>query len=202
MRLWEWRNHISTEGTVDLATLGCEGADRVFYMPSGWTTLPRILRRGDVGPDDVFVDLGSGMGRVVYQAARYPFRRVVGVEVSERLQEAARANIDRNRARLRAGRVDLVTADAAAWPVDDDVTVAYLFNPFTGAVFARVVANLLESLDRRPRRLRIVYRNPVEHEVLMATGRVRLTRRLSGLRPTPQWSRSNATHLYEVLPPA
>ncbi len=199
-RLWEWHTGIRTEGTIDLRTVGCEAQDRVHYMPSGWTTLPRILPRREVGPDDVFVDFGSGLGRVVFQAARYyPFKAVIGVEVSEQLQAAARANIDGNRAKLRAGDVELVTCDAAAYRVPDDVTVAYFFNPFTGPVFTQVIANLVESFDRRPRRLRVIYRNPAEHEFLLSTGRVRLVRRLPGLRPTPQWSRSNATYLYEVV---
>ncbi len=197
-RLVEWRTGIETEGNIDLRSLGCEAEGRVYYMPSGWTTLPRILPRRDVGPEDVFLDFGSGLGRVVFQAARYPFKRVVGVEVSEQLQATARANIDRNRERLRAGEVQLVTCDAATFEIPDDVTVAYLFNPFTGSLFSKVITNLLESYDRRPRRLRIIYRNPVEHEFLLSTGRVRVVRRLSGLRPTPQWSRSNATFLYEV----
>lgn len=198
-RLWEWRAGISTEETIDLRSLGCESEGRVHYMPSGWTTLPRILPRREVIPEDVFVDFGSGLGRVVFQAARYPFKSVIGVEVSERLQARARENIERNRRKLRAGDVELVTCDATVYRVPDDVSVAYFFNPFTGPVFSRVIENLLESLDRRPRRMRIIYRNPVEHERLQSTGRVRLVRRLSGLRPTAEWSRSNATYLYEVV---
>ena len=91
-----------------------------------------------------------------------------------------------------------VVADSLEWEIPDEVTVAFVYNPFVGDLFERLVERLLASVDRRPRRLRIVYRNPVEHERLMATGRFRVVRRVRGWRPTPDWSRSNSTYVYEV----
>jgi hypothetical protein len=94
--------------------------------------------------------------------------------------------------------VELVTADATDYRLPDDVTVAYFANPFTGDIFRTVIEQLLESLDRRPRRLRLIYRNPVEHDYLMSTGRFRPVRRLRGWRPTEEWSVSNSTRMYEA----
>jgi 16S rRNA G966 N2-methylase RsmD len=199
VRLVERRHRIRTHGVVGLDELGIAGPDRVLYKPAPWRTLRRALPVRSVNPDDVFVDFGSGMGRVVFQAAlHYPFKRVVGVELSARLHEIATGNIDRNRARLRCGAVELVCGDALDYAVPTDVTVVFLDNPFTGDTFATVVAGLLASVDRRPRPLRIIYFNPVEHDRLTATGRVRLVRRVRGRRPGREWARSNSTHVYEV----
>src|SRR2546421_8092102 len=55
--------------------------DRVWYVASGWSVLPRLLRSDGVDTSGTFVDFGSGKGRVVCQAAAYPFARVIGVEV-------------------------------------------------------------------------------------------------------------------------
>jgi hypothetical protein len=62
-----------------------------------------------------------------------------------------------------------------------------------------VVGRLFESVDRHPRRLRIVYGNPVEEDALMRTGRVRPVRTLRGWRPGAEWARSNSFRLYEVV---
>ena len=85
---------------------------------------------------------------------------------------------------MRANVLDFV--------IPDDVTVAFLFNPFTEDVFATVISRLFDSLDRNPRRLRIIYGNPREEAALLTTGRVRLIRVLRGWRqaangpcPTP-----------------
>ena len=191
---------IRTLGEVQLADLGLDSTDRLHYKPTEWRTLSRALPAREVGEHDVFIDIGSGLGRVVFQAARYPFRRVLGVELSEELNRVAGHNIEANRARLRCQDITLVTADAVGYEIPDDVTVAFFANPFRGPVFAAVIQHLLESVDRRPRRLRLVYRNPEEHAYLMSTGRFRLVRQLRGWRPGAAWSRSNATWLYEVMP--
>ncbi len=201
VRLAERRNGIRTAGEVPLGQLGLAAADRVSYKPAPWFALRRALPRRSVTHRDVFIDLGSGQGRVVFQAARfYRFRRVVGVELAAELHARAEANITAVRARLRCRDVRLIRSDVLDLPIPDDVTVVYLYNPFTGSTFAAAVDRVLASVERRPRRLRIVYTNPVEHERLMATGRVRLLRRVRGLRPGREWARSVSTYVYEVVP--
>lgn len=199
-RVQDRRLGIQTLTPVELRELGLEGPDRNCYKPSEWMTLRRILPKSEVSSDDVFIDVGSGMGRVIFEAARYPLKRVIGVELSPELNAIARGNIERNLQRLACRDVQLITIDALDYQFPDDVTIAYFANPFKGRTFARVFENLLASLDRSPRRLRLVYRNPVEHEYLLSTGRVRPTKRLRGFRPGREWSASNSTRLYEVLP--
>jgi len=145
----------------------------------------------------VFCDFGSGKGRVVCQAAKYRFARVIGVELSEELNRIARENVARHRT-VRAGRVEIVTADVLDWPIPDDLSVAYFYNPFVGEIFHTVVTRLIESFDRHPRRLRILYVNPREHQYLLSTGRIRPVRHLRGWRPGKEWSRSHSAWLYVV----
>ena len=149
--------------------------DRVDYQPSGWRYLRRVLRAREVGPDDVFLDIGSGRGRVLCQAGRYGFRRMIGVEIAPELNESARRNLDRRRG-LRCRDVELVTADAAEYEIPDDVTVVYLYHPFIGDTFRRVMANIVASLDRAPRRLRLIYALPTLAHEVEATGRFELLR--------------------------
>src|SRR5215218_10190886 len=66
-------------------------------LTSGWVALWALFGRLEVSRDDVFVDLGCGKGRVLYMAARRPFKRVIGIEWSERFSRIARVNLDRNR---------------------------------------------------------------------------------------------------------
>ncbi len=197
--LWFERRFASrTEGTVDLETLGVAAEGRWRYEPSPWRVLRRVLRKRDVGAADVFLDMGSGMGRMLLQAAEYGPRRVIGVEVSEELNRVARANLDRNQTRLRCEDFELVTADALEYDVPDDVSIVFFNNPFVGEVFKGVIGRVGDSLDRRPRRLRIVYRHPLEHDAVMATGRFELVRRWQ--RGT--WigrPRGTAIHLYATI---
>lgn len=197
----ERRNGIATEAEIHLEQLDLAAEGRGRYKAAGWFTLRRILPPRKVGPDDVFLDIGSGMGRVVFQAAaHYPFRRVLGVELSEELTRVAQGNIDRNRHRLRSADVELFTADVVNYEVPDDVTVIFFNNSVMGDPFATMIQAIIASVDRHPRRVRFIYGNPVEHEALMRTDRFRPVRRLRGLRPGSEWARSNSTQMYEVLP--
>ena len=186
---------IETRNPAKLQDLGLAAPGRRDYAPSGWLTLRRTLRAGDVSEADVFLDLGSGKGRVLLEALRYPFARVIGVEISKELHEAAVENERLFRGPRRCRRIELILADAVEYPIPDDVSIVYLANPFTGEIFSQVIVNLLASLERSPRPVRVIYTNPREEQVLFDAGAT-LLKTIPGLRPTPRWSRSNATHVY------
>jgi SAM-dependent methyltransferase len=181
--MFERRLGVSTSEQVALEDLGLAHPGRVEYTPSPWRELRRALPPSQVAPDDVFVDIGCGKGRILVLAATtYDCSRVMGVELSEELASTARANLEGVRGRLRTDRVEVVVADAAEWTVPDDVTIVYLYNPFRHELFGAAIDRVLESLDRRPRRLRVVYRHATEHDQLLATGRARLVRTVTPRR--------------------
>jgi SAM-dependent methyltransferase len=184
------RGYEETNGRVSMASLGLGHPDRVNYSASPWWTLRWLLRRSDVRPSDVFLEYGCGKGRVVLDAARrYRFKRVVGVELAPKLTMVARELVERERSHLRCGDVTIETTDATTFRVPDDVTHVYFYNPFGGAIFERVCENLLASLDRAPRGMRIIYLNPVEEKMLLSTGRFR---RISEARPPRMIDRPGA----------
>lgn len=188
---------IETSSTVQLEHLGLAAPGRVRYDPSGWRDLRSILRAREVDRHDVFIDFGAGKGRVVLDAARrYPFRRVVGIELAEELAAQARANVEASRGRLRCRDVQIVTADVVDYVIPDDVTVAYLYNPFRGEIFQALVDKLIASVDRSPRRLRMIYRTPLEQARLTASGRFRVVR-VVGDRP---WAHRSVRHMYVLAP--
>ncbi len=170
-----------------------------IHGPVGWTTLWRIFRWLAPTEGDVLYDVGSGNGRPLLVAGRFPFRRLVGIELAKRMHEEAEANLARCRLRGKAP-VELINGDALTQPIPDGTSIVFFANPFDGIIFDRFIAHLLADLDQRPRRLRFVYYNPREHAKLEATGRFRLVHRFAGLRPTENWSRMMTTHFYEVLP--
>jgi hypothetical protein len=178
--------------------------DRTHYLPSGWRDLRRALPRGAVGPTDVFADFGSGKGRIVYEAAKYPFARVIGVEISAKLNEVARRNIERNRHKLVCRDVELVTSDAADFEVPDDLTIVYLYHPFGGETFEKVMGNIIRSLNRNPRRLTLIYQLPLNEDRILATGRFELIgtpvrrpeRRIAIYATTPTDCKCQSKHGY------
>jgi SAM-dependent methyltransferase len=172
---------LDVDGFVPLRDLGVAAPGRVPYSSSGPTVLWRALRGLPIGSDDVFVDYGSGKGFVVLQAAvRYPFRKVVGVEISDELTRIARENVARAQHRLKA-QVELFVADAENWSLPDEATYVYMYKPFSGQLFETVLGRVLESLDRRPRDLVFIYANPVQEDFVLETGRFKRIKASRGL---------------------
>jgi cyclopropane fatty-acyl-phospholipid synthase-like methyltransferase len=135
--------------------------------------------------------MGSGKGRVLFVAAEYPFRKVIGVEFSNALHDDALANLKRYKYRgRRCADIEAVHADARDFEFPDDNLVIYLFNPFGPEVMERMLANLERSLEKHPRHVIIVMLWPDHSDVVerMAIMRVyRKTRRHhifeTGVRP-------------------
>lgn len=166
----------------------------IHYEPLPYVLINNILRAitPRAAEKEVFLDYGSGMGRVVVMAARRPFARVIGVELVASLNEIAQQNVRSARRHLRCP-VDLVTADATTYVVPDDVSTIHLFNPFTGTVMSRVQDRIQESLERAPRRLRIVYSHAHDQADLFAS-----CRWVSRVRGLPIGVMSGMSiHLYE-----
>jgi SAM-dependent methyltransferase len=185
---------------VDLRDIGFDAPGRVWdHIPSPWGVMRRILRRGEVTRDDVFIDIGCGMGPVVVEAAaRYDFRRVIGIDVVPEFTEVARETIARGRKRLRCQEIEIVTGDVIEYELPDDVTVVYMADPFRGQIFDAVIANLIASIERNPRRLRLIYSNPVEAGRLERTGRAHLVR--YGRQRNRPWIRAPELAMYEIDP--
>lgn len=150
-----------------ITSLTAVPAESIPYEPLPWFLVRQTLGSLRPSQDDVFLDYGAGLGRVLLMAARHRLKRVVGVELLAPLAESARRNVAAARRRLRAP-VEIVTGDAASWEVPDDVSIVFLFNPFVGTVMEAVQKKLRASLDRRRRRLKVIYAHAYDQADLFA----------------------------------
>jgi SAM-dependent methyltransferase len=117
--------------------------------------------------DFVFIDLGSGKGRTLLMASDYPFRRIVGVELLPELHRVARENIRRYRSDFqKCFALESICADAIEFAFPAEPIVLFLFNPLPGAGLRRVIANLEQSLRAHPRKVFVLYHNPLLEHVL------------------------------------
>jgi len=115
----------------------------------------------------VFLDLGSGKGRTLLMASDYPFRRIVGVELLPALNDAARNNICKYQSESqKCFAMESICGDAAEFAFPLEPTVLFLFNPFPESGLRRVIANLERSLREHPRRVYVLYHNPLLEHVL------------------------------------
>ncbi len=140
-----------------LAQLGVDLPDCIDYQPVSYSDLRKLLDSLPIRDKDVFLDFGSGMGRALCIAAMYPFRSVIGVEMSPELCAIARRNIDRIRTKLRCQDLKVVNMNAIDYQLPPDVSMIFFFNPFGGRILGKVLNNIAISLRNAPRQLSILF---------------------------------------------
>jgi SAM-dependent methyltransferase len=122
-------------------------------------------------PRFTFVDIGSGKGRALLLASDYPFREIIGVELSPELDRVARANVARyakaTRGVTHRSPITSLHGDATefAWPAGP--LILYIWNAFTRPVLEKLFHNLEVSLAKESRDLYLIYVHPELESTLM-----------------------------------
>lgn len=111
----------------------------VPYLPCSADDLLRVVDHAPVGGHDVFVDIGSGVGRAAAFVHLLTGASAIGLEIQPRLVVSARALS----ARLLASRIPSIEGDATKLAGFITVgTVFFLYCPFSGERLEQVLAGL------------------------------------------------------------
>lgn len=104
-----------------------------------------------------FVDLGSGKGKALIAASRYPFKSLQGVELSPRANVIARKNLQKMRLK---DSVDILEDSASNYVFKPHERIVYFFNSFSGTTLDKVLHNLAKTHRSEPGLF--IYVNPTE----------------------------------------
>lgn len=178
---------------LDLATtyqheIGLPADTVHFSSNSGGGSLARVLRGLPISAHDRVLDIGCGKGGALITLSDFPFGHVAGLEISDLLAGVARSNLKR----IGRERVIVYCTDAAVFDGYDEYTYVYLFNPFPAMVMSTVMALIAESLVRQPRRMFVIYKNPVHHDLVSSDG-------LFDLHAVIECDREHPCHIYRSV---
>ena len=123
-------------------------AEMVAYQPTPARHILDLALRSGLTPEDVLVDLGSGLGHVPLLASICTGARCIGIELEPAYVACARqaaCALDLRNVRFDVG--DARTFDFSAG------TVFYLYTPFRGAVMRHVLDALHRQASRRAMRV-------------------------------------------------
>ena len=114
------------------------GDELIGYHASALAPVVAALIETGADEEDLFVDLGCGLGKVTALARLISGARVRGIELQQELI---------SRAPKLAG-VEYFHGDVRDAPLDDG-TIFYLYNPFSGDVLTQVLSRLREVSTKR-----------------------------------------------------
>jgi 16S rRNA G966 N2-methylase RsmD len=164
-----------TSGIQDLNSLDIENENvryGVHYEPTPRKAIDFVLNEINIDYSDfVFVDLGSGKGRVLLQASNFPFSSIVGVEFSEKLNAIAQRNIQIYREKKQqCFDIQSKCMDAAEFEFPAKNVVVFLFNPFHSEILGKVLNNLKHSASENHTQAIVIYYNPLIAEAFERDG--------------------------------
>lgn len=116
------------------------------------------------------VDFGCGKGRILAVAAYYGFKRITGIDFSMRLCIEAEANVEKISKLFPGTEFEVICDDAALYQIRNYQNCFFFFNPFDEVVLLKVVKNILASLKAFPRKIYVIYLNPVHQEIFLSAG--------------------------------
>jgi SAM-dependent methyltransferase len=160
------RQHgIETSKRVHLSDLKVDSPNWI-YCDGYWPTPPEVFQDALSSINSnvenlVFIDFGSGKGRVLLMASEFPFRKIIGVEFSSELHAIAQQNISRYKSPSQKCRdITAICADFTQFPIPPDPLFVFLYNPASQEITKALARNLAQSLRENPRELWVLYVTP------------------------------------------
>lgn len=143
---------------LDISEISKEHSEE--YKPTRIRHFRLLINRLKLPEDSVFVDMGSGKGRILLMASMINFKRVTGVEISGRLCEIARNNSVIFEKRLkRPLHIEVVNEDVLQYHVKNDENVFYFYKPFDNSVMDTILERIIKSVFESPRTAWLIINN-------------------------------------------
>jgi len=150
------KSGIYTFGRFDANEAKSANGDETIYQPTPFKTLKAVFSKLPLFENDILLDAGSGMGRVVFFAAMYKIKKVIGIELRPSMHNIALANYAKLKKKEDYAPIEFILGDITMYDVKD-VTVFFLFNPFGLKTLSTLMDNIKQTLIGNPRNIRLVY---------------------------------------------
>jgi SAM-dependent methyltransferase len=142
-----------------------------IYQPVNYYTAEMLMNKLD--NNDVtgaFLDIGCGKGRMLAIAASYGFSNIIGIDFSAQLCHEAIGQASLIEDKVRGVSITVECEDARTYEIPKEVSVIFMFNPFDDLVMNDFLVRVRQTLKENPRKLKILYANPVCRQQLLDAG--------------------------------
>lgn len=124
--------------------------------------------------DSVF-DFGCGKGGALMLFNKAGVKKLGGVEFDPDLYQVARSNLQK----LNLGDASLFNTDAALLDEElDGYNYFFMYNPFYGDTFKKVIDNIERSYSRNKRQIVLIYSGPYCHDLVVKNQLFKLSKEI------------------------
>jgi len=153
--LMERMQGLDFSSVIQPEQLGLDSNTYFRGSPSGNSYLRAVMNDLPISPSDAILDIGCAKGSALACMSEFPFARVEGIEISNKLASICVRNFER----LKRPKVKCHNIDATKFTRFGEYKYFYFYNPFPVHVLNKVLASITEqSLPERE--IIIIYNNP------------------------------------------
>lgn len=135
--------------------------DCLMYSPGIGYGLADVLDQFQISAKDAVFDFGCGKGGALVLFEKWGFKRYGGVEYDRQLYSVLNENFDK----LGLDKSRLINNDATELTSSlDEYNYFFMYNPFQGETFTKVINNIEMSWKRNKRKIVLIYAGPYCHE--------------------------------------
>jgi hypothetical protein len=124
--------------------------------------IEKLFSRINIRQTDSIIDIGSGKGGAIMSLHKYPFRKIDGIEIDNKIYEISRSNLSK----APHNNTTVYFGDARTFDKYGEYNFFYIYNPFSGVVMRKVLEKISQSVADSPRNITLVYFNPTQHDVV------------------------------------
>ncbi len=149
---------ISAQEKKEKYTLSGHIIDYSAYEATNYKDLVKIFDELNMTQYDTLVDLGCGLGRVLFYCNQKYLCKVTGVEYDREIYDKLQENAEAYQKRFKGQekKFSLLKMKAEDYIVDKDDNYFYMFNPFSMDILHQVMKNIIKSKEEHPREITFI----------------------------------------------
>lgn len=176
----EWKYGCNFLQAIEKEGFEVAGDHATAYRVTTQKEIFPILDRCHIipGEEDAIFDYGCGKGGAMVSFLDYGFKRVGGVEYEPKIYNILQDNLEKLSLQNAGGgvKIECIQGDAAKVNEQlDQYNWFYFFNPFDETIFEQCIDAICDSLNRRNRKIHIIYNTPFCQKYLEEKECFRLT---------------------------
>ncbi len=170
-KAFDIENSVDTSSNVIVDDLDVEkeiSKHCVHYEPTRVWLFEEIFANISVDYKEyTMIDVGSGKGRVLILASKFPFKQIIGVEISKILHKIAIKNIEihSNKSKI-SKKIILICKNIDQYDIPNDNVLLFLYNPFDAFFMKNILNNLKKHHETTGKKIILIYVNPVHSETI------------------------------------
>ncbi len=151
-------NTIQKEGEEQAPVNDGDSSYEVTY----YRDLVTMFNHIEIEPEDTLVDFGCGLGRVLFYCNSRHYCKTVGIENNSVLFNGLLENATGYQKKFleQESRMGFYNIEADKYEITENDNYFYFFNPFSRQVFKNVLNNIIASVKKHPRDVKLIIYYP------------------------------------------